>query len=277
MDKERFRKLDTRWEKLGKLQTVIARVAILTPAVLYSSCSAIGRGEHEPTPTFTPTATTTRTFTSTPSATPTETLTPLPTSTPMPTETPYIPIPDLVAAGSKIVLTFDDGGSYAANILDTLSLYGAKAIFFPTGTWAKRNPGLITRMENEGHLVCDHTYSHLDLPNLSPDDITSEVEGGNVGNCNLLRPPDGDGCSGDRRKYLEPIVDNLGFKIYCWDIDTKDWSRRYPGGNVEISNIVLSKAHPSAVVLMHMHVGNTALALPSIIKGLQDSGYEVSW
>jgi peptidoglycan/xylan/chitin deacetylase (PgdA/CDA1 family) len=62
-----------------------------------------------------------------------------------------------------------------------------------------------------------------------------------------------------------------------WTIDTRDWARRYVGGDQEILNIVLSQAHPGAIVLMHMHVDNTVRALPAMIEGLQAAGYKLSW
>jgi len=62
-----------------------------------------------------------------------------------------------------------------------------------------------------------------------------------------------------------------------WDIDTRDWARRYDSGDQEILNIVLSQARPGAVVLMHMHVDQTSEALPKMLEGLKAAGYELSW
>ena len=175
--------------------------------------------------------------------------------------------------GNKIVLTFDDSGPFAQGILDAMAQYGAKGIFFPNGNWANANPALIERMKNEGHLVCNHTYSHANLTTLSSDGVRYEISNGaGVGSCNLLRPP-----YGAHNASVDAIAAGLGYQIYMWDIDTRDWARRYDSGDQEILNIVLSQARPGAVVLMHMHVDQTSEALPKMLEGLKAAGYELSW
>ncbi len=154
-------------------------------------------------------------------------------------------------------------------ILDTLAHYGAKAIFFPTGSWAVDNP-LIDRMWEDGHLVCNHTYSHAYLSALSAEGIRSEMlAGAGVGKCNLLRPP-----YGAHSSRVDTIAASLGYRIYMWDVDPWDWS----GASVSyITSNILSNAHPGAVVVLHLHVYNTMLALPGIIEGLQAAGYVLSY
>jgi len=128
-------------------------------------------------------------------------------------------------------------------------------------------------MSDEGHLVCNHTRDHTDLTKLSAERIREQILGGaGVGSCNLLRPP-----YGAHNAYVDSIAAELGYAIEMWDIDTRDWARRYAGGDQEILNIVLSQAYPSAVVLMHMHVDNTVYALPAMLQGLKDAGYEFHW
>ena len=173
--------------------------------------------------------------------------------------------------GNKIVLTFDDAGSMSA-IMDVLARYDAKAIFFPTGYWARAYPEVIDRAVNEGHLVCNHSSSHADLTTLSAEGVRGEILGGASRNCNLFRPP--------YRAYnytVGAVAAELGYQIFMWDIDTRDWARTYPGGGQEILNIVMAQAFPGAVVLMHLQVANTLAVLPTMIERLQDAGYVVSW
>ena len=186
----------------------------------------------------------------------------------------YNPPPEVApGAGNKIILTFDDSGPQAWSILDIMAQYGAKGIFFPNGSFAAGNPDLIQRMYNEGHMVCNHTRDHADLTTLSYEGVREQILGGaGVGSCNLLRPPYGAYSS-----YVASIAAELGYSIYMWDIDTRDWATRYAGGDQEILNIVLSQAYPGAVVLMHMHVDNTVYALPAMLQGLKDAGYELHW
>ena len=131
----------------------------------------------------------------------------------------------------------------------------------------------VERMKNEGHLVCNHTYSHANLTTFSSDGVRYEISNGaGVGSCNLLRPP-----YGAHNASVDAIAAGLGYQIYMWDIDTRDWARRYDSGDQEILNIVLSQAGPGKVVLMHMHVGQTLEALPKMLEGLKAAGYELSW
>lgn len=69
----------------------------------------------------------------------------------------------------EVYLTFD-GGSNANStvaILDTLKAEGLQATFFLTGEYMRRYPELVLRMDREGHLVGNHTYSHPHLTSFS--------------------------------------------------------------------------------------------------------------
>lgn len=196
---------------------------------------------------------------------------PQPAAEPQPSYQP--PAEVKPGVGNKIILTFDDSGPQAWSILDILAQYGAKGIFFPNGSFAAGNPDLIQRMYNEGHLVCNHTRDHTDLTTLSYEGIRDQILGGaGVGTCNLLRPP-----YGAYNTFVASVAAEFGYSIYMWDIDTRDWATRYAGGDQVILNIVLSQAYPGAVVLMHMHVDNTVYALPAMLQGLKDAGYELHW
>jgi peptidoglycan/xylan/chitin deacetylase (PgdA/CDA1 family) len=73
---------------------------------------------------------------------------------------------------------------------------------------------------------------------------------------------------------VDSIAASLGYSIYMWDIDPRDWA----GTSVSyITSTILNNAHPGAVVILHMHAYNTMAALPGIIEGLQDAGYVLSY
>lgn len=65
----------------------------------------------------------------------------------------------------KIALTFDDGPhpTYTPLLLDGLAKRKVKATFFITGENAEAYPELVKRMQEEGHLIGNHTYSHIQL------------------------------------------------------------------------------------------------------------------
>ena len=63
----------------------------------------------------------------------------------------------------KIALTFDDGPHpvYTEQILDGLKKRNVKSTFFILGEQAELYPDIVKRMGKEGHLIGNHTYSHL--------------------------------------------------------------------------------------------------------------------
>jgi peptidoglycan/xylan/chitin deacetylase (PgdA/CDA1 family) len=60
-----------------------------------------------------------------------------------------------------------------------------------------------------------------------------------------------------------------------WDVDSADWDGRDPDS---IATTVLAGARPGSIVLLHDGMANrrsTVGALPAIISGLRDEGYEL--
>lgn len=64
-----------------------------------------------------------------------------------------------------VVLSFDDGPHpvHTPLILDELSRRNIKAAFFATGSELEKYQDLGRRIVDEGHLLGNHTYDHLDV------------------------------------------------------------------------------------------------------------------
>ncbi|MEG0895192.1 MAG: polysaccharide deacetylase family protein, partial [Oscillospiraceae bacterium] len=100
----------------------------------------------------------------------------------------------------KMYLTFDEGyeNGYTTPILDALLERNIKAVFFVTGHYAKKNPELIQRMIDEGHIIGNHGMGHKIVPNLTNEEAFKEIsdlhnymaETYNY-NMTLFRPPEG--------------------------------------------------------------------------------------
>ena len=77
----------------------------------------------------------------------------------------------------RAALTFDDGPHpvYTAHLLDELKKRGVKATFFVTGEHAELHPDLIKRMHDEGHLIGNHTYSHIQLTSSNKNQFKEEL------------------------------------------------------------------------------------------------------
>ncbi len=176
------------------------------------------------------------------------------------------------AEKKKIALTFDDGPhpTYTAELLDGLKERGVKATFFVTGEHAWLHPDLILRMKEEGHLVGNHTYSHVQLRRDNREDfveelkktnqILAEITGEEVTYC---RPPYG---SWDRALEKE-----LNLFPVLWTIDPTDWSCL----NAEtVTKRVLKKARENGVILLHDYYKTSVDAALCIVDELQREGYE---
>lgn len=176
----------------------------------------------------------------------------------------------------RIAFTFDSGWiyEYTPALLDILHDAGIRATFFSRGKWAEANPDLIRRMVAEGHLIGNHSYTHPDMTKLSLIEMTKEIQLADAVLRELIgykpwlyRPPYG-ACSPTVRKLLA----EQGYThSVMWTIDTTDWMG--PGVQVIIDK-VLKNAKDADIVLMHVGAPQTIQALPTIIAGLREKGYE---
>jgi polysaccharide deacetylase family protein (PEP-CTERM system associated) len=60
-------------------------------------------------------------------------------------------------------------------LLDLLAEAGARSTFFVLGWIARRYPGLVRRMADEGHEVASHSDVHRRLYQLSPDELAADL------------------------------------------------------------------------------------------------------
>ena len=75
-----------------------------------------------------------------------------------------------------IALTFDDGPSrYSEALLDGLKERKVQATFFLLGVNMEGNEEIVKRMEEEGHLLGNHTYHHVQLNKVSGREAASEI------------------------------------------------------------------------------------------------------
>lgn len=172
----------------------------------------------------------------------------------------------------KIALTFDDGPHpyYTEQLLDGLKERNVRATFFVTGEHAELYPDIIERMKEEGHLIGNHTYSHMQLKTGSLDAFkeelvkTNEIISGITGEEVLfVRPP-----YGTWEKSLEA---ELNMFPVLWTIDPLDWCSSNADG---ITRKVLSKARENGIILMHDSYPSTVTAALRVIDELEKQGYE---
>lgn len=172
----------------------------------------------------------------------------------------------------RIAITFDDGPHprCTPKLLDGLQERDVKAAFFLIGENAEKYPELVLREYDEGHIVGNHTYHHVDLNKVTEDVAQNEIRMTNellmriTGEWpQFLRPP-----FGIRKKELEQKVE--AFPV-LWTIDPLDWNTE----NVdEIVNKVVTQAKDGDIILLHDCYDSSVNAALRVIDTLKEQGFE---
>ena len=175
------------------------------------------------------------------------------------------------AEPKNIALTFDDGPHpvYTKILLDGLAERGVKASFFVTGENAEKYPELILRMQKEGHLIGNHTYSHIQLTSnnreafrqelISTNEVLKEITGAET---IFVRPPYGSWDKGfEQELNMFPVL---------WTIDPLDWCSK---SSADVEKRILSKVRENAIILLHDEYASSIEAALFIVDELQNQGY----
>ncbi len=197
----------------------------------------------------------------------------------------------------KLALTFDDGPSeeFTPQILAALREQNVPATFFVIGQNAANFPGLIQQEWKEGHEFGNHTFTHPNLAQVSPEREVLELNGTKrvlesvLGRSTIwFRPPyqaDAEPASADE---VRPIVTaaNLGYVMVGELIDPQDWNlwkgdpgyqtRRTPE---DITQSVLDQVGTlkANMILLHDAGGDrsaTVKAIAQIVPKLREKGYQ---
>lgn len=171
----------------------------------------------------------------------------------------------------KIALTFDDGPHpyYTEQLLDGLKERGVHVTFFVTGEHAELHPDIIERMAEEGHLIGNHTYSHMQLTEGNREAFkeelikTNEILYGITGEEVLyVRPPYG---SWDKTFETE-----LNMFPVLWNVDPLDWC----SSNAScITRKVVSGIEENDIILMHDYYATSVTAALQVVDELLAEGY----
>ena len=189
----------------------------------------------------------------------------------IPDETVRLNIGESGIGEKAIALTFDDGPSgYTNELLEGLELYDAKASFFVIGKQAEKNPEIVQRAYENGHLIGNHTYSHIDFYKTSLTDIKEDINKG----ADIIET-----ITGERPLFLRAPYGNVNFiqlnQLDCffihWSSSTYDWFREE---EEYIYKRIMKEAKDGAIILMHDTREVTVKAVLRAIPELQEQGYE---
>ena len=171
-----------------------------------------------------------------------------------------------------VYLTFDDGPIPEATpfILDTLSQYGIKAMFFMVGDNVRKYPELYNKVVAAGHRIGNHTFNHIGGFRHTITTYKANADKADqLLHTDLFRPPHGwmrwDQYIWLRRKY----------RIVMWDLVTRDYSKWMTAEDV--LNNVKRYTRNGSIITFHdslKSIDKLHYALPEAIKWLKAEGYE---
>lgn len=172
---------------------------------------------------------------------------------------------------NKIAITFDDGPRNATTeeLLEGLKERGVKATFFLIGKSAETAKDVVKRMQEDGHLIGSHTYSHVELDTLGVDNALSEINQANdvieeiTGvKTKYIRPPYG--------KYSDKLLMSVNMIPVLWTVDPVDWNTT----NInQIVHNVVSSVKCGDIILLHDIYPTSVTAALEIIDQLQAKGF----
>jgi peptidoglycan/xylan/chitin deacetylase (PgdA/CDA1 family) len=185
-------------------------------------------------------------------------------------------------SSKSIALTFDDGpGAGTDSILAILKNHNAKATFFLIGKNAEANPEIVRRIDQDGHEIGNHTYSHtLGSTVEMPSKLSIELKRADNAieriihkKTYLFRPP-----HGWRNPWMVHTCNELDMSVVLWNIDSKDWANASPQA---MQHTVLDNVKAGSIILLHDRLNtkkdrlmqNTISALPVILDSLENRGY----
>jgi len=199
----------------------------------------------------------------------------------------------------NIILTFDDGLTTQYNFVKPLlKKYGFLATFFVTGArnillapegtidWP-----LVKELEDDGHEIANHTFSHVDCTEVVKDDFLDQVSSTEKSfiNAGLSKPVSFCYPGNHSNSLLAAMLKDMGYKFARTGYGMDDWRRwksmrgqgKTASGWPEAAfndreNVPYFKVKKSNPTLLLNHNGNDANTLLLNQTGLVNSQYGIS-
>lgn len=185
--------------------------------------------------------------------------------------------------GKQIALTFDSGWEYdqTRQLLQVLEDYQVRATFFLRAGWVEDHPDLALEIAGKGHQIESHSLAHGHMGSMTREQMEADIAAANEIYQRVLgiapamfRPP-----YGEFNDLLLTVLKEQGYQYaVMWTVDSHDWAETMNGNQVTeqyVIDRVLARASDNGAVLMHVGGLKTIEALPEIIQGLRDAGYQL--
>ena len=185
----------------------------------------------------------------------------------------------------KIWLTFDDGPQEVVTefILLTLKKLEIRATFFLTGEQIKKYPELTKQIIEAGHIVGNHSFSHLDGFKTKKEKYIYDielcqklineklVEMGMSKKSRIFRPPYG------RILPKQIKLLNEKYQLVMWDVFSWDFKKNIT--KEKLHKNVLENVELGSIIVFHNNqksYKNLLISLEIILVKLKNQGYSFS-
>ena len=173
--------------------------------------------------------------------------------------------------GKCVALTFDDGPheECTAQLLDGLKERGVRVTFFLMGQNIEGNEELVKRMHDEGHLIGNHSHTHVQL---TAEDTQKACEEIDMTNRKIFE------ITGEYPTYIRPPYGSWSEELECmvpmtvvlWDIDPLDWKYQ---SSKRVTKHILKYVEDNSIILLHDVYGSSVDAALEVIDTLTAQGY----
>ncbi|VXD16438.1 polysaccharide deacetylase family protein [Marinoscillum sp. 108] len=175
----------------------------------------------------------------------------------------------------ELFLTFDDGPHPVVTpyVLAQLRTYQAKATFFCLGSAMEANQEVVKQINDDGHLIGNHTQSHLNgwatkTYQYMADVLACQTLQDEYSNDRLFRPPYGNLKLGQLR-----ALKKAGYRIIMWSHLSGDFDREL---DRKQSLDYMKKADPGSILVFHdseKAFKNLKEMLPRVLEHFSTLGY----
>lgn len=171
----------------------------------------------------------------------------------------------------QIALTFDDGPHpvYTPRLLEGLKERGVHATFFLIGNSIEGNEEIVRQMKEDGHLIGNHSNSHVQLTVESAKKACDEINATNQ----KIRD-----ITGELPQYIRPPYGSWSEELECmvpmtvvlWDVDPLDWKSQ---NTRKVVRHILKDVEDNDIILLHDVYGTSVDAALEVVDTLQKEGY----
>lgn len=177
----------------------------------------------------------------------------------------------------EVAFSFDDGPDPKNSpiILDLLKQHGIQAAFFVVGNKLENNREIIRRMDQEGHILGGHSYSHhfffdlfsaerMKIELQQTEKMISQVTGKKI---RFFRPP-----YGVTNPVLAKVISNLRYHVIGWSLKSKD---TVTGDSGVLLERLKKNVKSGDLLLFHDTKPILSEVLPSFIAYLKSENYKI--